>query len=373
MQRRPSVSALAAYTGPTGYACQVGSIPGNYTYEGNISYVILNTGVPALQKDSFYNPGFAGSWNAWAQALQDGGVNVTTLFTLGGEWGELWSAVLYQQQQPGDGSTNLYTSDQAGGDGYSHDYQNTSVELSAAQELDRRRELVVGQLGRDALDHRGVRRPGDGRDRRLGRGERVNGGSRRLADNARLLAGGALGITRVSPSKIQPNTSSSVTLTLLGSGTSWTSGSTVTINNSVVGTTTVTAGTLTVISGTHATLAVTTGTGAGTYTITLGGATSPNLVVGSKTAGWHPGMSRASMTARACVMSRDRDVRNAIQAALVATDAFDVIGNEGAAVWIWGSRRRITAPAAMCRLRPGSCRSQAGRKISGTRRQLAVW
>jgi hypothetical protein len=33
---------------------------------------------------------------------------------------------------------------------------------------------------------------------------------------------------------------------------------------------------------------------------------------------------------------RDRDVRNAIQAALVATDAFDVSANEGAAVWIWG-------------------------------------
>lgn len=35
-------------------------------------------------------------------------------------------------------------------------------------------------------------------------------------------------------------------------------------------------------------------------------------------------------------MSRDRDVRNAVQAALVATDAFDVSVNAGAAVWIWG-------------------------------------
>ena len=33
---------------------------------------------------------------------------------------------------------------------------------------------------------------------------------------------------------------------------------------------------------------------------------------------------------------RDRDVRNAIQAALIATDAFDASANEGAAVWIWG-------------------------------------
>ena len=35
-------------------------------------------------------------------------------------------------------------------------------------------------------------------------------------------------------------------------------------------------------------------------------------------------------------MSRDRDVRNAVQAALVATDAFDVSPAAGAAVWIWG-------------------------------------
>jgi hypothetical protein len=35
-------------------------------------------------------------------------------------------------------------------------------------------------------------------------------------------------------------------------------------------------------------------------------------------------------------MSRDRDVRNAIQAALVATNAFDTDLNTGAAVWIWG-------------------------------------
>jgi hypothetical protein len=35
-------------------------------------------------------------------------------------------------------------------------------------------------------------------------------------------------------------------------------------------------------------------------------------------------------------MSRDRDVRNAIQAALVATGAFDVDNHGAAAVWIWG-------------------------------------
>ena len=35
-------------------------------------------------------------------------------------------------------------------------------------------------------------------------------------------------------------------------------------------------------------------------------------------------------------MSRERDIRNAIQTALVATDAFDVDANTGAAVFIWG-------------------------------------
>jgi hypothetical protein len=35
-------------------------------------------------------------------------------------------------------------------------------------------------------------------------------------------------------------------------------------------------------------------------------------------------------------MSRDRDVRNAVQAALVATNAFDLMPSGEPAVWIWG-------------------------------------
>ena len=288
-------TALEAYDGPTGYACQIGNLPGNYTYEGSIQQIInpdaATKQLNPLQHDVFYNPGFAGSWNAWAQALQDGGLDVTTYFTLGGAWGELWSAVIYQQQQPGDGSTNLYTSDQAGGDGYSHDYPNTSVAL---QQL---RNWIAGAnvpSGSSAATL-SITEAYDGRDLAATAGSgavsatiAISGAS----DRVDLRAGGALGITRVSPSKIQPNTSSAITLTLLGSGTSWTDESTATITNSVVGTTTVTAGTLTVISATMATLTVTTGSGTGTFTVSLGGATSPNCAVGSKPAGWHPQMSR---------------------------------------------------------------------------------
>jgi hypothetical protein len=35
-------------------------------------------------------------------------------------------------------------------------------------------------------------------------------------------------------------------------------------------------------------------------------------------------------------MSRDRDVRNAVKAALIATEAFDLMPSGDSAVWIWG-------------------------------------
>jgi hypothetical protein len=44
-------------------------------------------------------------------------------------------------------------------------------------------------------------------------------------------------------------------------------------------------------------------------------------------------------------MSRDRDVRNAIQTALVATNAFNA-ANGGAAVWIWGLPEDYGTPAS---------------------------
>ena len=102
-------------------------------------------------------------------------------------------------------------------------------------------------------------------------------------------------IVKVSPSRIQPNTGSpGITLTLFSIGTSWTSGSSVSIQNSVLGTTTVTAGTWTAISSTLATLSVTTGAGPGTFTITVDGVVSSVAVVGAKRKGWFGGMSRVS-------------------------------------------------------------------------------
>jgi hypothetical protein len=92
-------------------------------------------------------------------------------------------------------------------------------------------------------------------------------------------AGGVLPSFADSPGTIQQHATSPVILILAGVGTSWTSGSSVSVQNSVTGTTTVTAGTWTAISTTVATLAVTTGAGAGTFTITIDGTTSSSLTV----------------------------------------------------------------------------------------------
>jgi len=79
------------------------------------------------------------------------------------------------------------------------------------------------------------------------------------------------------PSSIQPNRSSA--LTLVGFNTTWTSGSSITITNSLSGITTVTAGTWTQISATSATLTVTAGSGTGTWKLTIDGVDSPTLTV----------------------------------------------------------------------------------------------
>ena len=93
---------------------------------------------------------------------------------------------------------------------------------------------------------------------------------------------------RVSPSRIRPRIGPTPPgqLTLVGTGTAWTSGSVVTVQNSVTGTTTVTAGTFTALSATSATLAYTTGAGVGTWMLTIDGVTSPPLGVGARQKGW---------------------------------------------------------------------------------------
>ena len=87
----------------------------------------------------------------------------------------------------------------------------------------------------------------------------------------------------VAPATIPAIHSGNITLTFTGTNSTWTSGSTVTVQNSVTGTTTVTKGTWTRTSNTAATLTVTTGAGAGTYTIAVDGVVSPALTVATAT------------------------------------------------------------------------------------------
>ncbi len=83
----------------------------------------------------------------------------------------------------------------------------------------------------------------------------------------------------VNPSVVQDSTPAPQLLTLSGVNTTWVSGSTVSVTNSLSGTTTVTAGTWTALSNTSATLGVTTGAGAGTWDLTIDGVPSPTLAV----------------------------------------------------------------------------------------------
>ena len=96
-----------------------------------------------------------------------------------------------------------------------------------------------------------------------------------------ILTAGVTASFTVSPSTIPANHSGALTLTLAGTGTSWSSGSVVSIQNSTTGTTTVTKGTWTQSSTTAATLTVTTGAGTGTFTITVDGVVSGTLTVGT--------------------------------------------------------------------------------------------
>jgi hypothetical protein len=95
---------------------------------------------------------------------------------------------------------------------------------------------------------------------------------------AALYAGASFAVT---PGAIPASHTGAITLALAGTGTTWTSGSSVAVNNSVTGTTTVTAGTWTRTSNTSATLTVTTGAGNGTCTLIIDGVTSPALAVGA--------------------------------------------------------------------------------------------
>ncbi len=149
----------------------------------------------------------------------------------------------YQGQPSGQGLSNKWWSATLGGDGASHQHENESVIALASQ------DWIDGHQSTTASF---VVQP-----------------------------------SRVSPSHVTP-----ITLTLVGSGTTWTSGSTVSITNSVTGTTTVTKGTFTAISNTSATLTVTTGAGIGTWRLTIDGTASTSLRVASSGARWFGGLLR---------------------------------------------------------------------------------
>jgi hypothetical protein len=203
-----------------------------------------------LAFDGWYNQSFTDLFNAYGQSLEDGdprvpgsGCQIANHYTHGsqrsnGTTGEsqLWSLQVYQGQQPGDGSTNLMTTTQATGtgNGINNDINNNSPALAA----------WLAWIGA-----------------------------------ANTPAGGPMPSFTVFSTTLQQYATSPVILVLDGTATSWNSGSSVSVQNSVTGTTTAVAGTWTAITDTSATLGVTTGAGAGTFTVTIDGIVSPPLTV----------------------------------------------------------------------------------------------
>jgi hypothetical protein len=226
-----------------------------------------------LSHDVMYHPSFYDTINAFLQHLQQpgpagtpgfeyvcieglcglrqaGGNSFTCSDGADNSFVSLWATYIWQGQQAGDGASNKFWAGDLGG-------------------------TATGAGGSSDVPH--------DLDN-----QSVNGLA--YADWIAATAEGAQSDTavsfHVSPGRIQPSQSVPVLLRLTGTNTTWTSGSIVSITNSLTGTTTVTAGTWTQISATFATLTVTTGMGAGTYKITIDGVDSPVLGVGSRRKGW---------------------------------------------------------------------------------------
>ena len=245
-------TVLQTYTGPAA-AGQINGKPALVGYESNIFNVDPADKGP-LNHDCFYHSSYGPLWDAACQSWQDGdprssapigsGLDFAIISTIGGEWvnTQLFSQVIWGGQQAGDGTGNLFSTAQGGSpaDGKAHDVSNSSPALQTMQAW--WAKPSPPPTSSPAM--------------------------------------------RVSPSRIPPNQSNPITLRLAGIGTSWNSLSTVTVTNSLTGTTTVTAGTWTAISNTLATLQVTTGAGTGAWKLTIDGLDSPTLGVGSRRKGW---------------------------------------------------------------------------------------
>lgn len=337
-------AAIAPYAGSP--------LPGLVMYESQFTSVDPLVGI-ADNHDCFYAPPMADSFRANYQAYQDGkqgvggGVNYGCIFNIGWLWGsnsqlsQIWAIQVWAGQAGGNGSSNLYTVAKNGGDGFCHDAQNVSVEIPAMQawfaDANTPPAPSAGFVVLEASVLPEQSSPitlhliGTGTSWTSGSAvsiqNSVTGTTTVTAGawNATSTTSATLAVTTgagsgtftitvdtvvspsltvvpptfsVLPSKIPANQSNPIELTLIGAGTGWTSGSTVTIQNSVTGTTHVNKGTFTDISVSAATLTVTTGAGTGTWTITIDGVVSGTLAVGPRNRKWFPGMGRVARVAR---------------------------------------------------------------------------
>jgi hypothetical protein len=246
-------AAIATYV-PCGTQ-PAGFVPSFIGYEGSIGQPIPSTvytsGNAAMLTDMLhdvqYDPENINAQLAYFGMCQFGGMSTTTILSLclPREPPNAWGYYQWAGQKPGYGLSNQFWID----DQLGHDDTN---------------ESVLGQSWLNWAD---------------------------VANTSPIPST----ITRIAPSRVLPNTGNpGVTLTLLGFETSWTSGSSVSVQNNVTGTTTVTAGTWTAISSTLATLSVTTGAGTGTFTVTVDGVVSRAVTVGAKRKSWFGGMSRTT-------------------------------------------------------------------------------
>jgi hypothetical protein len=291
----------ANYSSPTGLPGQVAGKPGFYGYEWGFNAIdpYLRQ---QLEQDCDYHPEMANTLNAQFQMGQDAGMQLVNFFDIGGarQGAQLYASIFYQQQQYGTGSANVYSTIQGGpptgapngGYGVSTDAYNESVKLPVIQ------QWFASANGVGAVTAAMT----------LTEGTDLGAFSSSMPQSSIVVTGGDdTGVMRansvtlsihVSPSRIPPNRSTpTITITLVGTVTNWTTGSAVSIQNSVAGTTTVTKSSWTYVSPTMSILSVTTGAGTGQFTVTIDGLVSPVINVRARNKGWFSGMSRRSRIA----------------------------------------------------------------------------
>ena len=206
---------------------------------------------------------------------------------------ECWSTFIHQTQQAGLGTSNLFWAGDLGGTAtggggstdVAHDVDNVSVNAQAY--YDWIMDSAVARLHGSTSATMALSRHADSfAAAAFGTVAAAMGATEQHDARVTIASGLAAPLIHVSPSRIQPDTIVARALVLEGVSTNWSSGSTVSITNSLTGTTTVTKGTFTAVSATSATLTYTTGVGTGTWQITIDGIDSPILGVGARRKGW---------------------------------------------------------------------------------------